>query len=356
MKILFQLLDAGIGGGQRVAWEIARYLTERGDEIGLTVPKPGPMVTRFRDLGADVHFLCLTSLRRPSAVPEAARWISRYDLLYSHTAAPGQILGDIAARMARRPHVVHQHTFPYFSPRPVLGAVQRALYRETLSRRTFIAVAPHVKAGLTAVGTRPESIRVIPNGVSIPPSQHSARTSARLRVGMLGRFDPGKGMHTFVAAKRRIGSDLDAEFVIGGNSGPFSEYEVKTKREALDAGVTISAPGDSGEDFLRSLDVVVIPSRYEGCPLVLLEAMAQGKAIIGSDIPGIREVLGSTRAGILVPVEDERELADAICELVEHPEERARIGEQARATVVRDYRLDDAVGKVVEILDAATRW
>ncbi len=82
------------------------------------------------------------------------------------------------------------------------------------------------------------------------------------------------------------------------------------------------------QEFLSRVDIAVLPSLWEGLPYVLLEAMAAGRAIIASDIPGISDTLGDT--GILVPPRDPRALAGAICRLADNPEETASLGRAAR--------------------------
>jgi glycosyltransferase involved in cell wall biosynthesis len=334
MRILFSLLDAGIGGGQRIASQIAERLVDEGDEVGLVVPEQGPAVERFEKLGAAIHLYDLRRIRRPNDVNRVARSLASYDLLYSHTGTGGQILGDTAARRARRPHLVHQHTFPQFSSRGVEATAQRALFRLLLARRPFIVVAPHVRRELIRLGAEGSNAIVIPNGVVLPALDRRPPTS---RVGLLGRFDPGKGMHTFIGARAFVGPE--AHFVIGASSGPFGEYERSVRNAAAHANVEIDTPGEDGEDFLRSLDVVVIPSRYEGCPLVLLEAMALGKPVVASDIAGIRAVTG-TGGATLVPMDNAEALGSAIAGLLSDEHARIELGTEARRIVKGRFTLE----------------
>ncbi|MFA5786456.1 MAG: glycosyltransferase family 4 protein [Actinomycetota bacterium] len=356
MRVLLHLLDTGVGGGRRVALSVAQELVKRRHEVGFLISTPGQTPEELRALTAEVEFVDLGTLRRPQGVVRAARIGRGYDLLYSHSMAPGQILGEIVARLARRPHVVHQHTFPVFSGRRSVRTVQTVLYRRSLAHTRFIAVAEHVRRGLIEVGVRPNGIVVVPNGVRIPEVQGTpARAEGPVRVGMLGRYDPGKGMSTFVAAARSIGDRGEAEFVIGGHPGPFRTYELRLREEGANAGVKIVEPGEDGEKFLRDLDVVVIPSRYEGSPLVLLEAMALGKAVIASDIPGIREVIGPRGAGILVSPEDPGALAEAIVSLTGDSQMRLDLGARARETMAQQYTLQGSLDRIVQILEEAGR-
>lgn len=355
MRILFHLLDAGIGGGQRVALAAAQRLRDSGHTLGLAVPTSGPAADEFADLGAHITLLDASSLRRPRGAARLAEVLRGYDILYSHTSAPGQILGQLAARRARRPHVVHQHTYPYFSTRPAGRAAQIAVYRLLMSRSRFIAVAPHVADGLVEVGVARERITVVPNGVRVPATPPPTKANGGpVRVGMLARLDPGKGIQTFVTAAGLAGLDLQAaSYLIGGAPGPFTDFEAEIRAEAARAGIDIVEPGAQGEALLAKFDIVVIPSRYEGSPLVLLESMACGRAIIATDIPGMREVLGPSGAGLLVPVDDPAALATAMRSLALDSELRLQFGRRAWDLAGERYRIEGVLDRIERVIAEA---
>src|SRR4051795_5715115 len=71
MRVLFNLLDAGVGGGQQVAFDIASELVRRGHSVGVVVPATGPATSRFAELGASTHTAHLVSLRRPGVIAGA---------------------------------------------------------------------------------------------------------------------------------------------------------------------------------------------------------------------------------------------------------------------------------------------
>jgi glycosyltransferase involved in cell wall biosynthesis len=95
-------------------------------------------------------------------------------------------------------------------------------------------------------------------------------------------------------------------------------------------GIEIHNTDGRGIEFLQSLDIVVIPSRWEGSPLTLFEAMALQKAIIATDIPGISEVLRPSSAGILVQPNDVGGLREAIARLIRDPVLRVELAGAAR--------------------------
>jgi glycosyltransferase involved in cell wall biosynthesis len=350
MNLLFHLLDAEVAGGQMVALHIAAAVAEEGHGIGVLVPSGGPMVDRFEGVGARTHFLPLSSLGRPWAIRRAAVLVRGYDVLYSHTSAPGQILGDAAARLAGRPHVIHQHSAPYFSRRRLAASVQRVLFQKMRAAR-FMAVADHVAGSLLATGVDGNRIVVVPNGgpdvnrLTRPPPR-----DGKVRVGLVARLDPGKGIDEFVEAVTPLaGNGVVAE--IAGQRGPFEDYERALEERLRGSPVRLVEPDPDGSTFLAGLDVVAIPSHYEGSPLTLFEAMALGRAVVATTIPGIREVIDDGRNGLLVPAGDARALGLALGRLVEDASLRERLGATARRDVRGRFPMSRTVERCVAILE-----
>lgn len=352
MRILFQLIGSDLGGGQRVAADIATALRRRGHAIGLLVPDQGPALAAFEPADARAHIARLGSLRRPWDVLDAAFILHGYDLLYSHTSLPGEILGSWAARLARRPQLVHRHSYLDVSPRPFVGPAQRVLYRRAVGKRSVIAVADHVKQELVQLGVDDDAVVVIPNGTTIIEEAEAARTNGPFRIGMLGRLDVQKGADVFIDAAARARLAHPATWTIAGPPGPDAMYEAKLRTSAAAAGVTVEGRVDPGSAFLRGLDVVVVPSRYEAHPLVVLEALALGRPVVAADIPGMRAVLGDG-AGLLVQPEDGAALAAAIERLTADDELRVKLSARGRALVQARYDVRETVARAVEVVERA---
>jgi len=340
-----------------VAHLVAQELHGRGHAIGVMAPSPGPAVDQFQGLGAEFHPASVGSLRGAADVRRVASATIGYDVLYSHTSIPGQILGDIACQVTKRAHVVHQHTVPRVSPSPVVGVMHRALYRATVVRRLIIAVAPHVRSAVLRLGARPDLVEIVPNGVDADALEQIAVSAPRHvdpRVGMLARFDPQKGINVFLEAAAEL-RDSGAAFVLGASGRAYPEHERDVRAEAGGLDVEVVDPGDRGAPFLSRLDIVVVPSlRAEGLPLTLLEAMALGKAVVASDVQGIGSIAGLTDAVVLVPVGDVRATADAIRALIRDPSKRMRIGARAVSFVRRGYRADEAARYAADVVERST--
>ena len=97
-------------------------------------------------------------------------------------------------------------------------------------------------------------------------------------------------------------------------------------------------------DIYNKCDIYVLCSRYEGNPKTLLEAMACGCFVIGTDIVGIREIITTDITGILVQ-ENSQSLRESILKFINNADRRMTLGKAARQQVVQRNSLDEAVGK-----------
>ena len=159
-----------------------------------------------------------------------------------------------------------------------------------------------------------------------------------LLVVAAGRLSHQKDFATLVEAAALLVPDFPRlRVVIGGEGELRSALEDQVRVRGV--GSAVSLPGNLLDlpDLLLAADVLAIPSRYEGLPLVLLEAMAAGLPVVGSRVPGIAEVVQDGESGRLVAAGDAGELARALGELLRDDERRRRWGDAARARVAAEY-------------------
>ncbi|MDX6517564.1 MAG: hypothetical protein QOF50_410 [Gaiellaceae bacterium] len=188
---------------------------------------------------------------------------------------------------------------------------------------------------LDQYGVDEERIRVIPNYVdteAFKPGPSAVRSSPR--VLFIGRLDRQKNPLALVEAM----SGLDADLVMVGAGSLQGELE----QLAEDRRVRLTMPGRLPHlelpALLASADLFVLPSLYEGHPKVLLEAMAAGVPVLGTDVDGISSLLRHGENGY-VSGTAAPELHEAIRELLDAPSLRQRLGRAGRQFVVDNYSL-----------------
>ena len=186
-----------------------------------------------------------------------------------------------------------------------------------------------------------ERMRVIPNYVLtglFRPEPRRARTGRRLCF--VGRLSEQKNLFALLEATKGI--DVELDIVGGGNlEGQIRE---KVRSDGLRVRLLGQVPHRQLPEIMNNADAFVLPSLYEGHPKTLIEAMSCGLPVIGTDVPGIRELIRHRETGYLCGTSPE-EIRAAIEELLADPGLRARLGERAREFIVSRFSL----ARVVEL-------
>ena len=175
------------------------------------------------------------------------------------------------------------------------------------------------------------------------------------RVVYLGSFDVRKGIYPLAEAFARLRETLPgAELVLAGR-GAHEEALRETLRGQVDEGRVRLLPGAARADvpaLLRSADLVVVPSLGEPFGMVALEAMACGRAVLGTRAGGLQHLIDE-RGGRLVPPGDAGALAAAMAEMLGQPDRLAEMGRFNRELVLAKYTWPQIVARVEEIYRAA---
>ena len=192
--------------------------------------------------------------------------------------------------------------------------------------------------GLAVLGARSTRILVNPNGVDTsrfnPHGPVAARTGDPLVVSV-GRLCHARAPDLAVAALAFMRTP-GARLRLIGEGADRARIESQVSALGLSERVELVGFRPDPAPDLRAADVVLVPSRYDGMALVLLEAMACEAAIVATRVAGASALDG---AGILVPIEDPQSLAEAVDALLANPVRRDLLGRAARSRAVEQYPL-----------------
>jgi glycosyltransferase involved in cell wall biosynthesis len=172
-------------------------------------------------------------------------------------------------------------------------------------------------------------------------------------VGMVASLSEGKRQDLFVQAAKRIsGLHPECRFIIVGIPGQVAY--AKRIREmietmGLEEQVIMTGFLEDVPSLMQALDVLVLPSNNEAFGIVLLEAMANSRAIVGSDSGAIPEIVRHGENGLLFLPGNADSLAEAILQLIRSPEERVEMGEQGRRLFHERFCLDREVADTEEL-------
>lgn len=159
-------------------------------------------------------------------------------------------------------------------------------------------------------------------------------------ITMVGVLRPGKGQDVAIEAAKRLQSQPNAHFVFVGDG----ENREKLEEQARGlTNVTFLGQRMDVPDIWRASDIAILPSDSEALPTVLIEAGAAGLPVIASRVGGVPEIIEDGVTGYLTPPRNPQALADAICRLLENPQQARQMGERACERVHRLFTLDGQV-------------
>jgi glycosyltransferase involved in cell wall biosynthesis len=302
-------------------------------------------------------------------------------IIHTHTAKAGALgrLGALSFNLMRDPvrkirliHTFHGHVFhSYFSPFKTRLFIEVEKFLAHFTDR-IVAISPSQKDELcyTYGIARPEKVRVIPLGFDLSPYATSSALEEKaryeglppgppglVRVGIVGRLTGVKNHRLLLEAAKILkdkGKDQEFRFLVIGDG----ELKEELARYASELGVADSVTFMGWQrdmpPLYRALDVVVVTSLNEGTPVTLIEAMAAGKAVISTDVGGVKDLFGVVdtksgegynlaRHGILIPSGQAGVLAKALLFVKENRTLSNQTASRARAFVLHEYALERMV-------------
>ncbi len=262
----------------------------------------------------------------------------RPEVIHAHSSKAG-VLARLAGAFCGVPVVYTPHAFAFLMAD---GARRRRLYRgleRACAGRTavLLAVSSEEVREAARLGYAAARVRLIPNGVRLDdPGPVRTRESGELTVGFFGRLTGQKAPDLFLEAAAEVLSHLpQTRFRVCG--GGVLEAAVRARAAALGVEGRFSLEGEypQGEAVarMREVDVVAVPSRWEGCPYVVLEAWQAGVPVVAAAVGGVPDLIRDGHDGLLVPPESVEALSDALLRLLREAGLRRRLAEAGRASV-----------------------
>jgi glycosyltransferase involved in cell wall biosynthesis len=213
-----------------------------------------------------------------------------------------------------------------------------------------------------------ERIRLIRNpidpGEFTPDGGVAIQADSRKTVLFVGRLEERKGIHYLIDAIPHIVSrHNNVRFIIVGDDTKTGEGQTsvldKLKEKVRQTHIenyiewVPRVPLDALPAYYRSADICVVPSLYDNSPYTCLEAMACGRAIVGTSAGGTREYIVNGESGIIVPPRDAESLAKGILELLNDDERRAALGRAARERVLGHFQRTEIARQTVQVYQEA---
>lgn len=274
-------------------------------------------------------------------------YVGKVKIIHAQDIFFSGFAGMVAHKLLKIPLIVHAHgPSPYFSDytsetTPLRSMLAQFLARIVVCNSDLVLVTDEQTRKL--VKNFAGSVKVIRIPTPVDVSVYSKTRQNKkpllnacddcLVFGTIGRLEPQKNLgfllNAFASVKNNLGS---SKLVIVGDGSERSSLIKESDRLDLNKIVTFMGSVTENEKIkiLDDLDIFLLPSVYEGCPIALLEAMAAGKTIIASDIPAIKEIIVHNHDALLVNPYDEAELKQAILLLCKRPNLRIALARHAK--------------------------
>ncbi len=357
------LLDQIRKGELEIIRERLRFLAELFDEVHVISPISADNRDSVGLATAKLKMHCIaynarTPIRKVSLF---TRIFFALVKLYSHEhrplirvyGVPGMLPVIILSYLFRSAKIALSYHYDWsvqrFSNSRIVFALAQGVERLAFRRaKVIITLTDELKARILASGVPVSKIRLVPNWVDtgkFRPGHKGIRIKERYKIRgpfllYVGRLHAVKNLEMFLRAFARIAKVFDSVSLVVIGDGDQKNSLGRLVSELEISGrvfFTGTLPHEDLPPFYDAAQAFVITSRMEGQPKAVLEAMASGKPIIATDVPGLRTLARNGKNGILVPLDDIKSLVEAMAMILRHPDMRKRMGRMSRHLAIREY-------------------
>ncbi len=322
IKIVHIVTSLRFGGAEKLLWDMARFLNQSRFEMTvITVVGGGPLEDKFRELGVKVIINEKKSRLGLGLVGRIKKQLKEIqpDIVHTHLFA-GDCWGRLAAWKAGVPVIV---STAHNTDRDEGSMKKYIKWLLSFPTKKVVAVSEAVKQYvIRSEKVAAAKVAVIYNGVDVAKYLRpgaAVLSGGKPVIGVIGRLAPQKGHATLLRAVASMRHHEARLKVVGDGA-----LEKDLKRLASTLGIEdrteFMGARQDVDKILDQIDILVLPSLWEGLGLVLIEASLAGRVVVGSRVGGIPEVVRDKETGRLVPPGDEKALADTLDWLIDHPE------------------------------------
>jgi glycosyltransferase involved in cell wall biosynthesis len=367
-------MECTIGGTRRHLVDVARGQHRAGLDVHLvasTLRDPGfPQdLDALEAEGVGVTRLDMVRQVSPRIDRAHARRIEdllrdlRPDVVHTHSSKAG-VLGrhaSLRSGIGLRVHTPHTFAFLFSA---LFGPVKRRLYRAVerhYSSRTgrLIAVSPSEAETFRSCGVVPhDRIRVVPNGID--PARFEGAPAADLAAlgldpsrpvaAVVGLLYAAKGQDLALRAAAAV-PDLQLLLVGPGDPSPLTDL---ARELGVQDRVVLTGPRDDVPSLLAAVDLLLLPSRWEGMPYIVLEAMAAGLPVVAHPVDGALDLVEHGVTGYLTGAVGTEQLGAGLVAMLERSDQdRAALGAAGRVRVRAEYTIERMISGLSAVYEEA---
>jgi glycosyltransferase involved in cell wall biosynthesis len=348
-----------VGGAERHVTDLAHALQDVGHVVAVACASGGALLTELQSAGIPVHVLMAGDVKH--RVKCSFAWRLRkvvlnagYDLVHAHlyASAVAASVATIGTRSALIITVHSEGSWEGVFARRVSGL---AYHRADGLIAVSHPIARQLRGRYHVAGDR---VSVIANAlyqpVPISGIAGSSRTQGGEVVGVVSRLRREKGVDIFLdAVSGLVPRHPEIGCIVVGDGPLLDRLQRQARDLGLDSHVQFLGCRPDARRLIPSFDVLVVPSRTEGSPLAVLEAMAAGVAVIAADVGGVSDQIRHGVDGLLVAPDNPQELEDAIDMLLTSTVLREQLGREGRRHIALCFPYAAVLESVERVYRAA---
>ncbi len=283
---------------------------------------------------------------------------NKYDIIHTHGSKAG-VVGRSAAALSRVPVILHTvHGWGL----KVGGLITRTLYRSierilaSFTTKMLFQTESDMKESYNYKIGRQRQYILIGNGIKLASFfKYNKRIAMKIKdelkivnkkvVGTVGRVSAQKNPMGFIDIAQKVMRDKsDVVFIFGGGGEMLEKMQKRVRKLHLEDNVMFLGVRKDIPELISTFDIFILPSRWEGMPRSIIEAMASAKSVIVYEISGIREIVDHRVNGFIVPVNDTADFAEKIVLLLNNSQLRQNMGRLSKLKA-KEFDFDNVVAR-----------
>ena len=371
ISILFLGTQMAVGGAQKVLLDQARWFHEHGHAVTAVFFYDKENFRQKWQESNNFPIIDLKAFKPGAGIPGNALSLlkglwslwklirrGRYDVVETFTpdsnilGMPLAWIGRVRVRMATHHGVIED--LPHWREKLHTWLINHNI------ANVLVTVSEMTRQKALQEGVRADRIFVIQNGIAPVSIEGVNRLEVRRDAGVgdqdlfllsVGRLVHQKAHEFLIAAMPPVLQEFpDVKVGICGDGFLRPQLEAQIHALGLQKTVFLLGKFDSVTKFLAAADLFILPSRWEGLPIALLEAMSAGLPVVATRVEGVDEVVVDQEHGLLVPVGDVSALSDAILQLLRNPHVRREMGMAAKHRLLEAYSIDHMGEKYLSLM------
>jgi len=358
LNILFINSIMIYGGGEVWMVTAAKEFIKKGHNLTI-ICKPDSGLEKYANKnGIRVIPLRIGGDINPVTIIKLSRIISKnkIDIILTNTAKELRLSG-VASKLSRRGKIIARHGIDF----PLKNKFH---YRFTYNKLTNIVIANSEATKKTllrnAPWLNPEKIKVIYNGINT--TDYDINKTRNLRkelgistdlplIGFVGRLDIQKGIKDLLNAFLQVRNKINANLLIAGEGELEENIKDFILRNNLKDSVRLLGFREDINNIMRTIDLLILPSLWEGFGIVLIEAMAAGKPCITTQISSMPEIVENNISGIVVQPEDSSSIAQACIKILSDKELGNKMGVEGKRIVKEKFSIEKMINNYEDIFN-----